>query len=445
MTNEYEKFFNLSFDMLAILDQDGMFRNINPSFSHNLGWVIEDLIERRFWDLVIPNNQLSFSNITQNLSNGHPLIFIASQVLCRDGSLRLMRWTAYPDLEEHRIFLIIREEPAQKEEQEIFKQALESSPTGILIVSNGVIIFTNQLSEILFGYQKAEMLGKPLEMLVPSRLRKAHTKVRSNYEHRPYLRLMGTDIELTGRRKGGFEFSLDIGLNPVQTPEGMVVICSIIDITTGKATKITYTKKIRQLEKEISVLDKLSLTDELTSVNNRRALFKQLELHYRIAFEENKPLSLVLIDVDDFKTYNDTFGHIAGDQILRTIAEIMTKSVRRTEIVARYGGEEFGMILPATDAEEAKNLTERLRKMIEEYEWPLRPISISAGTATLFPGANPTINSQEINDFIIMVDQALYHSKRTGKNRVTHFNDLTFNQQENLSDWKIQHDTPTDN
>jgi hypothetical protein len=83
--------------------------------------------------------------------------------------------------------------------------------------------------------------------------------------------------------------------------------------------------------------------------------------------------------------------------------------------------------------------------MIEEHVWPLRAITISAGTATVFPKSSLAIDPDGINNFIIMVDRALYYSKRTGKNRVTHFNDLPINQQENLSNWKIQHETPADN
>jgi diguanylate cyclase (GGDEF)-like protein len=239
-------------------------------------------------------------------------------------------------------------------------------------------------------------------------------------------------------------FPLDIGLNPVQTADGLVVVCSIMDMTGRKAAKIILTEKIQQLESEISMLDQLSLTDELTSISNRRALFKQFELQYRIAQKESWPISFLLLDIDNFKNYNDTLGHVAGDKILKFVAEIMIKSVRRTEIVARYGGEEFGMILPAADPKDAKLLAERLRKMIMEFNWPLKNITVSIGTATIFPKTGQTIDPDDINNFIIMADKALYFSKQSGKNKVTHFNDLVLDPQENLSNWKIHHETPTD-
>lgn len=444
MAKEFENIFELSFDLLAVLDLSGKFKHINRAFTKSLGWTREDLAKKSFWDIVVPSDQLDSSNILRNLSKGHPLIFIDGQIQCQNGGVRFLRWSAYPDQEEQTISLIIRETKTSEAEQEIFKLAVDSSPTVVLLIADGEIRYANLLSERVFGYWQNELIGKQVEILVPNHLQNAHQAIRNSYDQQPYLRLMGTDIEFIAQRKDGSEFPVDIGLNPVRTAEGLVVVCSVIDITRRKAAKTGYTEKIRQLEGEISALDKLSLTDELTAVNNRRALFKQLELHYRIAQKETQPISFILLDIDDFKYYNDALGHIAGDEVLKTIAEIMVKSVRRTEIVARYGGEEFGMILPNADANEARLLAERLRKMIEEFKWPHQNITVSIGTATIFPKTSQAISPDDINNFIIMADRALYFSKRSGKNKVTHFNDLVTDPEEILSNWKIQHETPTD-
>lgn len=444
MTATYEKFFELSLDMLAILDKDGRFENINPAFSQGMGWSLRGLVTKRFWDLVFPAANLDLSQLKQNLSSGHPLILVDGQLKRGDGSLRMLRWTAYPDLTNHKIYLIILEDRSHSSDQEIFRQALESSPTGMLIVSGGKIKYANRLAENIFGYTQDELAGQPIEMLVAEPERGRHVLKRDGYEHHPHLRLLGSDLELIGQHKDGHLLFLDIGLNPIQALDEQVVVCSILHLKNGNEAKKTYNEKIRQLENEISVLDKLSLTDDLTTINNRRALFKQLELHYRIARQEGQPFSFVLIDVDDFKSYNDVFGHLAGDRILKTIANIMTRSVRRTEIIARYGGEEFGMILPYTEPGEAGQLAERLRKMIEEYDWPLRKITISAGTATINPQEGLPDANEGLNKLVMMADQALYHSKNNGKNRVTSFIDLPAHLQQNLSDWKIHHETPTD-
>lgn len=444
MADEFEKFFNLSFDILAILTLEGKFKVINKTFTQALGWTLGDLAEKKFWDLVVPTDQLNLSSVAQNLINGHPVIFIDSQVICQNGDLRPLRWTAYPDLKTQSVYLIMREAITREDEQEIFRLATESSPTVVLIVKNGEIRYANRLVEVVFGYLQDELLGKSVEFLIPTRLRAKHQKIRDQYDKRPYLRLMGTDLELIGQHKDGREFPLDIGLNPVHTTEGFIVVCSVIDMTKRKAAHHVFAEKIRQLEGEISVLDKLSLTDELTSVNNRRALFKQLELHYRIAQNESQPISFMLLDIDNFKNFNDTLGHMAGDEVLKTIAQLMTKSVRKTEIVGRYGGEEFGMILPDTNTNDAKLLAERLRKMIEEHKWSQNKITVSIGTATVLPQANQSITENEINRFFTMADKALYSSKKSGKNKVTHFNDLDLEPEENLASWKIKHEPPSD-
>ena len=281
-------------------------------------------------------------------------------------------------------------------------------------------------------------------MLIPKHLQSIHENHRKGYDKQPYLRLMGASLELLGQRKDGLEFPVDIGLNPVSTLEGPVIVCSVIDLSKRKAAERLIAEKIQQLEKEISVLDKLVLIDELTAINNRRSLFKQLELHFRIAQNENHPISFILLDIDNFKHYNDSYGHMKGDQVLRTIAELLAKSIRKTEIVARYGGEEFAVVLPATNAADAKALAERLRATIEKFNWAHRNTTISAGAATLHPKASDNVNPHDINKLIIMADKALYASKSSGKNIVTHFHDLKPDPGENLFDWKIKHETPTD-
>jgi diguanylate cyclase (GGDEF)-like protein/PAS domain S-box-containing protein len=409
-----------------------------------LGWNPSDLDGKSFWELTISDEHTDIPGVASTVSNGHPVIFAESQVKSRDGRLRQLRWSAYPDLESETIIAILRTTLSTDEDQEIFRLAIEASPTVIFIVEQGEILYANQLSELVFGYTQSELIGSSIEMLVPGHLKAIHENHRKAYDQKPYLRLMGSSLELSGQRKDGLEFPVDIGLNPVSTQEGLVIVCSVIDLTKRKAAEKHIAEKIRQLENEISVLDKLVLTDELTAINNRRALFKQLELNFRIAQNENHPISFILLDIDNFKHYNDSYGHMKGDQVLQTIANIMKNSIRKTEIVARYGGEEFATILPATNAADATALAERLRKTIEESNWANQNVTISAGTATLHPKANDNIDLQEINKLIIMADKALYASKNSGKNKVTHFHDLELAPGEDLFAWKIKHETPTD-
>jgi diguanylate cyclase (GGDEF)-like protein len=126
------------------------------------------------------------------------------------------------------------------------------------------------------------------------------------------------------------------------------------------------------------------------------------------------PLSLILLDVDHFKSFNDTFGHPAGDDVLRQIASAMSGCCRTTDVPARIGGEEFAVLLPGTGTEGAEVLAERIRQAIEAGPWPLRPVTASFGIATLGPTGPQSL--------IEAADRALYQAKHTGRNRIVSAN-----------------------
>jgi diguanylate cyclase (GGDEF)-like protein len=174
----------------------------------------------------------------------------------------------------------------------------------------------------------------------------------------------------------------------------------------------------RQLEQN-RALAEVATVDPLTSVRNRRFLADALHAAVSFSARHTLPLSLVMLDVDDFKRYNDTFGHPAGDDVLRTIAGILRAGLREHDVVARYGGEEFAVMLPATDDGSSRYIAERLRAAIAGYGWALRTITASLGVATMAPG-----DHLDPAALIEAADNALYHSKRRGRNRTTHQNEI---------------------
>ena len=151
--------------------------------------------------------------------------------------------------------------------------------------------------------------------------------------------------------------------------------------------------------------------DGLTGLLVHRAFQERLADEARRSERYGRPLSLVLLDVDEFKAYNDRFGHPEGDEALRRVAQILKAAARGSDPVARYGGEEFTAILPDADEEGAALLAERLRAAVEGADWPLRPVTISLGVATLAPGETP-------GELVARADAALYRAKRGGRNRV---------------------------
>jgi diguanylate cyclase (GGDEF)-like protein len=160
----------------------------------------------------------------------------------------------------------------------------------------------------------------------------------------------------------------------------------------------------------IETLHRISTQDGLTGVSNRRHFDDTLALEWRRAARNGLPLSLLLLDIDFFKTFNDGNGHQAGDDVLRSVANILRESVHRAaDVVARYGGEEFVVLLPETNAERARDIAEGLRTSIEQ----LGTVTASLGVATQVPSREGTAH-----DLVRLADEAMYQAKRTGRNRV---------------------------
>ncbi|EMY76318.1 diguanylate cyclase (GGDEF) domain protein [Leptospira weilii serovar Ranarum str. ICFT] len=167
-------------------------------------------------------------------------------------------------------------------------------------------------------------------------------------------------------------------------------------------------------------------TDPLTKLKNRRSFNKELNHWIGHAHRQENFLSLLMIDVDHFKAYNDQYGHPAGDQVLVDLASILRQTFRKNDVTARYGGEEFIVILPDTPKKEAVEMAETLVLTVRDYPWEKRQITISVGTTTIRFDQNTPIGSQNFSIRLIKeADQALYHSKLNGRNQVTHAFDTT--------------------
>ncbi len=162
-------------------------------------------------------------------------------------------------------------------------------------------------------------------------------------------------------------------------------------------------------------IEELAEIDELTGAFNRRSIMRKLDDEISRARRLSHPCSVALIDLDWFKRINDTFGHPAGDEVLRTFAISAFANIRTIDAFGRYGGEEFLLLLPETPHDDAQRMLNRLRIIITELDWsalaPGLPLSISAGVATLQPNETP-------ESFLARADAALYTAKRSGRNRV---------------------------
>jgi len=176
-------------------------------------------------------------------------------------------------------------------------------------------------------------------------------------------------------------------------------------------------KRLDQLNRR---LDELAHHDHLTRLANRRYFFEYFQQEWNRHLRHGAPLSLILVDVDDFKAYNDTYGHQAGDECLRQIAGTLADTARRAgDVVARLGGEEFVALLARTDTEDACRLAEKLCRQVAQLAVPhaasraANVVTISVGAATLVPD-----QQHRLEDLFRNADEALYEAKEAGRNRV---------------------------
>jgi diguanylate cyclase (GGDEF)-like protein len=170
------------------------------------------------------------------------------------------------------------------------------------------------------------------------------------------------------------------------------------------------------VEKSRRLFEKQALTDTLTGLFNKRHFETQLELHHRRIKRKNGELSLIMMDVDDFKQINDKHGHPQGDVVLARLGKVIRTSLRDGDIACRYGGEEFSVILPDTSLEIAREIAERIRKTAASQVFaPARPLS--SFNVTLSLGVAAWQEGKTAQDLVAMADAALYKAKSRGKNQ----------------------------
>lgn len=185
-----------------------------------------------------------------------------------------------------------------------------------------------------------------------------------------------------------------------------------LDLLRTIAPQIAVAIDHEALKDKAGELQQLSLTDPLTGLLNRRYLEERLSEEISRAKRQRSEMCLLMIDVDYFKSYNDSFGHTAGDAALRLVANALRDSLRAADVAARYGGEEFSILLPQTSLDEAAIIAERIRMSVERIAFPKRRVTISIGIATYLP------EFAEPKDWIAAADVALYEAKGLGRNTV---------------------------
>jgi diguanylate cyclase (GGDEF)-like protein/PAS domain S-box-containing protein len=270
---------------------------------------------------------------------------------------------------------------------------------------NGRILYYNRKLADRYGVTTEEWLGKTSYDLWSKQIAE-HIALEDSYVMQGN-NVLESYVE-TPDPKGGSIFWKTIKV-PCRQPNGeRMLACVSVDMTEDLKRQSEMQKLQDELEIANRKLNSLSLTDELTGLWNRRALTLRLNEEAALARRNHRPLAMLLLDVDNFKLVNDTYGHPYGDTVLQQVSGAILKTKRAEDIASRYGGEEFVLLLPESDAAAAMRLAERLLETMAKTAWEKRAVTVSIGIAVL--EANGT------NEALIQnADTALYAAKRQGK------------------------------
>ncbi|MGV2962513.1 sensor domain-containing diguanylate cyclase [Paenibacillus sp. AGC30] len=316
---------------------------------------------------------------------------------------------------------------------------LDLAPCGYFSISDsGVVQSMNQTMLTMLGYERDELIGQHIESTMS-----VSNKVFFHTYFYPYIQLYGHVDEMYFTFRTRDQQAVPVLLNGVrQTRNGeSVVDCVVVvmrkriehekDILHTK-TKLQElyqatqeaNKELERLHEEYKIkeqalikvndqLETLASTDLLTGLKNRR-FFQEKMLESLMMFQEKQRyFSLLVVDIDHFKSINDTYGHPIGDLVLGNLAGLLQTVSRSTDVVARYGGEEFVVILPDCEEEQAIGIAERYRSQVASADWGEYNITVSIGAATV-------VEEDTEQTLFQRADNALYASKTGGRNRVTH-------------------------
>jgi two-component system cell cycle response regulator len=295
---------------------------------------------------------------------------------------------------------------SQKEQADRLRLIVESMDEGLMIVdAKGGLQYANQACARYLDYAPGQLNGRTLGDLLPPAVTRECLDYFAEWTSAPDTAPPRNVREVMVRPRVGALRAMDLTITPMFAGEALFVAL-LHDITHHKQSE--------------TALQRAALLDSLTKIANRRHFDSFLDKEWQRAIRSSEPLSLIVLDVDHFKLYNDTLGHAAGDACLRKVAAaLQLHAPRATDLAARYGGEEFVLLFAETDAEHAAALGEKIRAHIEALRVP-NPrsptsewLTVSIGVATIVP--TPL---DHIEDFFVAADRMMYAAKSAGRNRV---------------------------
>ncbi len=289
---------------------------------------------------------------------------------------------------------------AHKEHEEAILRTMGDG----LVISNarGEIEKVNLAGEKIFGIRLEDVKGTKINRFMREENAREHDQSLVNYNLNKESKVVEHPQVVVGLRENGEEFPLEIHVTRAESQLGPFFVASLRDITKRKA-----------LEEE---LRRMATTDSLTGIANRRAFIEALKAETERSVRYNRPLCVMVCDIDHFKRINDTYGHGVGDEALRGYVATTQRQLRDSDLLARFGGEEFAIMLPETDLAAAAKLAERLCKAVESETYKALDETVKFTVSIGF--AKVCARRESVSKSLNRADAALYRAKQEGRNRV---------------------------
>jgi diguanylate cyclase (GGDEF)-like protein/PAS domain S-box-containing protein len=322
---------------------------------------------------------------------------------------------------------IVEDEKAIRDGHERLHALFDNVIDSVIVINEkGLIEQANPATEQIFGYTPEELIGQNVSMLMPEQTRSEHDRYLSNYCETGVKNTIGVGRQVEALHKSGTQFPVELTISEMHVHGERLFTGILRDISEQVVMRQQMEKAYEDLSEAHTRLEQSARTDKLTDLFNRGYFDTALYTETMRATRYDEPLSLMLLDVDYFKPYNDHYGHPEGDRCLQEIAQILKQVFQRSgEVVARYGGEEFAVILPHCDENIAMSRADKLLQAVRDKAIPhvksgiADHITVSIGVVTCRQSSIEPIAPDKL---IKAADEMLYKAKAAGRNQA--FNDL---------------------
>jgi len=414
---------------------DGALTFVNDTCCSCFSKPSEELLGKPFYDFLPPEDRASVKAKHGSLTPEKPAVTHEYRVIAADGGIRwhqcsdialfdgdgnlLGYHSVGRDITEH-----LRTEEALRKSEERLRFLMENM--GDILWTMDLNLMTTYVSPSLFrvlGYTPEERYRQRVEdQVTPESLELARRRL---VEELAFDGQPGVDpdrsvtIEMEYYHKNGDRVWIENVLRAIRDADGRVVGLQ------GVSRDVTKRRQMEAaLRESVERLEELSITDSLTGLYNQRHFYNTLAVEMTRAQRYGRPLSLMMIDIDDFKDFNDSYGHMEGDRVIEQIGATIRRCTRKPDLACRYGGEEFVVLLPETSAFQAAVMAERMRVEFRAHSFHPRP-----GTAvhkTISIGISQCEKGEESRSFLSRADSYMYEAKRRGKDRVYPFQSERF-------------------